>query len=40
MPKNAAPLDQKAMVPPIPPIPEGLPVVELEENALEVWRVF
>ncbi|HDD55426.1 MAG TPA: adenosylcobalamin-dependent ribonucleoside-diphosphate reductase [Chloroflexi bacterium] len=38
MPKNADPSDQNVTVPSIPPIPSGLPVVELEENALEVFR--
>ena len=38
MPKNAAAPDQYANVVPIPPIPTGLPDVELEENALEVFK--
>lgn len=38
MPKNAALQNQTAMVPPIPPIPSGLPEVILEENALEVFK--
>ncbi len=37
MPKNTASLDDSATIAPIPPIPAGLPEVELEENALEVF---
>ena len=38
MPSNTAPQDQNTHVATIPPIPTGLPVVELEENALEVFK--
>ena len=38
MPKPAAAPDHNANVAPLPPIPEGLPKVELEENAREVFK--
>lgn len=38
MPKTASSQDEKVMVKPIPSIPAGLPLVELEENALEVFK--
>ena len=38
MPKIAAAPDHNASLAPIPPIPPDLPEVELEENALEVFK--
>lgn len=38
MPKNTASQDDNAMAANVPPIPVRLPEVELEENALEVFR--
>ena len=38
MPANTAPNNPNARVATIPPIPTGLPDVELEENALEVFK--
>ena len=38
MPKNTAAPDHAASLSSMPPIPPGLPTIELEENALEVFK--